>query len=67
MKVIGITQSKMDQTYRWGMLWFIVSEIAFLGFFGALFYEKNFQYRHLGEKSREETHALLAISSSVAL
>jgi cytochrome c oxidase subunit 3 len=33
----------MDRTYRWGMLWFIVSEVAlFFVFFLALFYTRIF-------------------------
>src|SRR3990167_10977476 len=34
----GLHSWQMDKTYRWGMLWFIVSEIALFGiFFFALF------------------------------
>ncbi|HVE43585.1 MAG TPA: cytochrome c oxidase subunit 3 [Gammaproteobacteria bacterium] len=39
----GLHSAQMDRTYRWGMLWFIVSEIALFGvFFGALFYVRVF-------------------------
>ena len=54
----GLHSSQMDQTYRWGMIWFIASEVAFFGtFFGALFYIRLFVVPVLGEGS--ETHALL--------
>ncbi len=39
----------MDRTYRWGMLWFIVSEISLFGvFFLALFYTRVFSITELG-------------------
>lgn len=39
----GLHSAQMDRTYRWGMLWFIVSEIALFGvFFLALFYTRIF-------------------------
>jgi cytochrome c oxidase subunit III len=39
----GLHSKQMDKTYRWGMLWFIVSEIALFGaFFLALFYTRVF-------------------------
>ena len=39
----GLHSHQMDRTYRWGMLWFIVSEIFLFGvFFGALFYTRIF-------------------------
>ncbi len=39
----GMHSHQMDRTYRWGMLWFIVSEIFLFGvFFGALFYTRIF-------------------------
>lgn len=38
-----------DRTFRWGMFWFIFSEVMFfLGFFGALFYARNFSVPWLG-------------------
>lgn len=40
---------QMDRTYRWGMLWFIVSEVAlFSVFFLALFYARLFIIPELG-------------------
>lgn len=45
----GLHSEQMDRTYRWGMLWFIVSEVAlFLVFFLALFYTRLFGVPELG-------------------
>jgi cytochrome c oxidase subunit 3 len=45
----GLHSKQMDRTYRWGMLWFIVSEIAlFFVFFMALFYTRLFTVPELG-------------------
>lgn len=45
----GLHSAQMDRTYRWGMLWFIVSEIALFGaFFIALFYTRLFGVTELG-------------------
>jgi len=45
----GLHSPLMDKTYRWGMLWFIVSEIALFGvFFLALFYTRLFSVPELG-------------------
>jgi cytochrome c oxidase subunit 3 len=57
----GLHSIQMDRTYRFGMLWFIVSEAAFFGiFFGALFYERQVAVPMLGGlKGSPETHALL--------
>lgn len=39
----GLHSHQMDRTYRWGMFWFIVSELFLFGiFFGALFYTRMF-------------------------
>ena len=39
----GLHSPQMDRTYRWGMMWFIVSEVALFGvFFLALFYTRLF-------------------------
>lgn len=41
--ISGLHSPQMDRTYRWGMMWFIVSEIFLFGiFFGALFYTRIF-------------------------
>lgn len=45
----GLHSHQMDRTYRWGMLWFIVSEVALFGaFFIALFYIRLFSVPELG-------------------
>lgn len=45
----GLHSEQMDRTYRWGMLWFIVSELFLFGiFFGALFYSRIFGLVELG-------------------
>ncbi|OGT59351.1 MAG: MFS transporter [Gammaproteobacteria bacterium RIFCSPHIGHO2_12_FULL_42_10] len=45
----GLHSAQMDRTYRWGMVWFIVSEIFLFGiFFGALFYTRVFTLPELG-------------------
>jgi cytochrome c oxidase subunit 3 len=45
----GLHSAQMDKTYRWGMLWFIVSELFLFGiFFGALFYTRVFGLAELG-------------------
>jgi len=38
----GAYSKQVDMSYRWGMVWFIFSEVLFfVGFFGALFYARN--------------------------
>lgn len=45
----GLHSLQMDRTYRWAMLWFIVSEVAlFTVFFLALFYTRLFTIPDLG-------------------
>lgn len=45
----GLYNAQIDRTFRWGMFWFIFSEIMFFaGFFGALFYMRNFSVPWLG-------------------
>ncbi len=39
----GMYSKQMDTSFRWGMSWFIFSEVMFFGaFFGALFYARQF-------------------------
>jgi cytochrome c oxidase subunit 3 len=46
----GLHSKQMDRTYRWGMAWFIFSEVAFFGiFFGALFYVRLFVLPQLSD------------------
>lgn len=41
--------AQVDRTFRWGMFWFIFSEVMFFaGFFGTLFYARNFSVPWLG-------------------
>ncbi len=38
----GLYSQRIDASYRWGMSWFIFSEVMFFaGFFGALFYARS--------------------------
>ncbi len=52
--VIDESQSNLytaqnDRTFRWGMFWFIFSEVMFFaGFFGALYYARNYSVPWLG-------------------
>lgn len=56
----GLHSQQMDRTYRWGMLWFIVSEIALFGvFFLALFYTRLFSLTELGNTTGALANALL--------
>jgi cytochrome c oxidase subunit 3 len=54
----GLHSKQMDRTYRWGMVWFIISEVAFFGiFFGALFYARHVAVGILGgDFSNNFTH-----------
>ncbi len=57
----GLHSKQMDRTYRFGMAWFIVSEVAFFGiFFGALFYTRHVAVEILGgEATNNFTHQTL--------
>jgi cytochrome c oxidase subunit 3 len=45
----GQYTAQVDRTYRWGMSWFIFSEVMFFGaFFGALFYARTLSLPWLG-------------------
>jgi len=45
----GTYNSQVDRSFRWGMFWFIFSEIMFFaGFFGALFYARQLSVPWLG-------------------
>ncbi|MEO8409389.1 MAG: cytochrome c oxidase subunit 3 [Propionivibrio sp.] len=40
--LVGKYDGQVDTSYRWGMVWFIFSEVMFFGgFFGALFYSRQ--------------------------
>ena len=45
----GVYNEQVDRSFRWGMAWFIFSEIMFFAaFFGALFYVRQFAVQWLG-------------------
>ena len=53
----GKFNQQVDRSFRWGMSWFIFSEVMFFAaFFGALFYTRVLSVPWLGEG---DTHALL--------
>lgn len=58
---LGLHSKQMDRTYRWGMVWFIASEVAFFSaFFGVLFYARIISVPTLGGiVGSGETHKLL--------
>ncbi len=46
----GIYNEQVDRSFRWGMAWFIFSEVMFFAaFFGALFYVRQFAVPWLGD------------------
>jgi len=57
----GLYSGQLDRSFRWGMAWFIFSEIMFFAaFFGALFYARILSVPWLGgEGSKLSTHTLL--------
>lgn len=56
----GLYSKQMDRSFRWGMAWFIFSEVMFFaGFFGALFYTRELAIPWLGgEGGRGMSHLL---------
>jgi len=56
----GLYSSQMDRSFRWGMSWFIFSEVMFfVAFFGALFYVRHITLPALGgEGSKAIAHML---------
>ncbi|AQU82531.1 MULTISPECIES: cytochrome c oxidase subunit 3 [unclassified Halomonas] len=56
----GLYDSQMDRSFRWGMGWFIFSELMFFAaFFGALFYVRTFAIPWLGGEGEKGVSALL--------
>ncbi|NJN48385.1 MAG: cytochrome c oxidase subunit 3 [Candidatus Competibacteraceae bacterium] len=56
----GTYNDQVDVSFRWGMGWFIFSEVMFFAcFFGALFYVREYSVPWLGGESRFMTHDLL--------
>jgi cytochrome c oxidase subunit III len=56
----GLYSAQMDRSFRWGMSWFIFSEVMFfVAFFGALFYVRHITLPALGgEGSKAIAHML---------
>jgi cytochrome c oxidase subunit 3 len=54
----GMNSQQMDRSYRWGMAWFIFSEVMFFAaFFGALFYARQLSIPWLsGAEGIADTH-----------
>ncbi|WP_346798133.1 cytochrome c oxidase subunit 3 [Halomonas sp. Bachu 37] len=56
----GLYDEQMDRSFRWGMAWFIFSEVMFFAaFFGALFYVRMFAVPWLGGEGAKGVSALL--------
>ncbi|NYT74948.1 cytochrome c oxidase subunit 3 [Halomonas sp. QX-2] len=56
----GLYDDQMDRSFRWGMGWFIFSEVMFFAaFFGALFYVRMFAIPWLGGEGAKGVSALL--------
>jgi cytochrome c oxidase subunit III len=56
----GIYNAQVDRSFRWGMCWFIFSEVCFFGaFFGALFAARYFIIPQLSGEIRPITHLTL--------
>jgi cytochrome c oxidase subunit 3 len=57
----GLYSPQMDRSFRWGMVWFIFSEVMFFAaFFGALFYIREISVPWLGgQGDRALTGAML--------
>ena len=56
----GLYSAQMDRSYRWGMGWFIFSEVMFFAaLFGALFYARMLAVPWLGSEGDKAVNALL--------
>ncbi len=57
----GLYSDQLDRSFRWGMVWFIFSEVMFFAaFFGALFYARHLSVPWLGGLgAKVSTHTLL--------
>ncbi len=56
----GYYDQQVDRSFRWGMCWFIFSEVCFFGaFFGALFYSRFWTIPILGGEKYPLTNYLL--------
>ena len=53
----GLYDLQVDKSFRWGMCWFIFSEVCFFGaFFGALFFARFWSVPMLGGEVHPITH-----------
>ncbi|MDX1634151.1 MAG: cytochrome c oxidase subunit 3 [Marinobacter sp.] len=56
----GLYSDQMERSFRWGMSWFIFSEVMFFAaFFGALFYARMFAIPWLGGEGDRGTSNML--------
>ena len=56
----GLYNKQVDMSFRWGMGWFIFSEVMFFGaFFGVLFYARAYSIPWLGGASNNDATAWL--------
>lgn len=56
----GLYDLQVDKSFRWGMCWFIFSEVCFFGaFFGALFFTRFWAIPLLGGEIHPITHLTL--------
>lgn len=56
----GLYNDQMDRSFRWGMSWFIFSEVMFFAaFFGALFYVRNLAVPWLGGEGERGVSQML--------
>ncbi|MFC3909811.1 cytochrome c oxidase subunit 3 [Legionella dresdenensis] len=56
----GLYDLQVDRSFRWGMCWFIFSEVCFFGaFFGALFFTRLWSVPLLGGEYHSITHYTL--------
>jgi len=56
----GLYDNQVDRSFRWGMTWFIFSEVCFFGaFFGALFFTRYWAVPLLGGEMHPITHQTL--------
>ena len=60
----GNYNDQVDLSFRWGMMWFIFSEVMFFAaFFGALFYARMFSLPWLGGEATGSCHQLLSLAN----
>ena len=65
--IAGLDSTQLNQSFVYGMAWFIFSEVMFFAaFFGALFYVRTFSVPWLGEKEKGLANMLCDFSSNMA-